>query len=160
MESPLLDALVVTVGLAYYVILFVVFVLRAHALSRLEWRMSPAFSALLVPFGALWLANVVLGKDSGRLLAGLPILVYLAYDLWYRAITQRKPYHHPTRWPPGLVVYVILLFAGSIGLNWYGYLVSELYGSVLVIGFFVMMASFGYYRYRYNRGRKAREGAV
>ncbi|HEY7588824.1 MAG TPA: hypothetical protein VIB49_08810 [Thermoplasmata archaeon] len=156
MENALLDALVVCVGLVYYAILFMVFLLRAHGLTRLEWKLSPVFSALLVPFGSLWLLNMFLGNDSGRLIAGLPILVYLAYDLWYRAITRRKPYHHPARWPRGLVVYALLLFAGSVGLNWYGFLVSQLYGDMLVLGFFIMMGSFSYYQYRHNRTRQAK----
>jgi len=88
----------------------------------------------------------------------LPIIAYLVYDLWHRAITRKKPYHHPDRWPVGLVVYVLLLFIGSIGLNWYGFLVSDLYGRMLVIAFFIMMSSFGYYQHRYNKGKKAKQG--
>jgi hypothetical protein len=101
--------------------------------------------------------NLLIGNDSGRPLAGLPIIIYLAYDLWYRAITRKKPYHHPDRWPPGLVVYFLLLLIGSIGLNWYGYLMSRFYGSMLVVAFFIMMTSFGYYQYRYNKRKKAEE---
>ena len=48
-------------------------------------------------------------------------------------------------------MYLLLLMAGSVGLNWYGYIVSELYGSVLVACFFVMMGSFGFYQYRYRK---------
>jgi nicotinamide riboside transporter PnuC len=80
----------------------------------------------------------------------------LVYDLWYRLITQKKPYHHPDRWPVGLVVYLVLLFIGSIGLNWYGYLMSRFYGNMLVIAFFIMMGSYGYYQYTYNKRRKAK----
>jgi nicotinamide riboside transporter PnuC len=88
------------------------------------------------------------------------MIVYLVYDLWYRAITKKKPYHHPDKWPAGLIVYLILLFIGSIGLNWYGFLVSELYGEMLVAAFFIMMSSFGYYQYRYSKRKKAKEGQV
>jgi hypothetical protein len=87
------------------------------------------------------------------LLAGLPIIIYLIYDLWYRLITRKKPLHHPKRWQAGLIIYLLLLFIGSIGLNWYGYLTSRLYGSMLVIAFFVMMGSYGYYQYSYNKKR-------
>ena len=37
--------------------------------------------------------------------------------------------------------YLLLLFIGSIGLNWYGYLMSPFYGNMLVIAFFIMMTS-------------------
>jgi nicotinamide riboside transporter PnuC len=68
-------------------------------------------------------------------------------------ITRKKPYHHPERWPPGLIVYLLLLFMGCIGLNWYGYLMSQIYGNMLVVAFFVMMSSYGYYQYSYSKKR-------
>jgi len=117
MNAILLDNLVVFFALVFYAFLFVVYVLRARELSRLEWKLRIAFSAQLFPFVSLWLANLLVGNDSSRLLAGLPIIIYLVYDLWYRLLTQKKPYHHPDRWPIGLVVYLLLLFIGSIGLN-------------------------------------------
>jgi len=79
----------------------------------------------------------------------------LGYDLWYRLITKKKPHHHPDHWPTALVVYLLLLFIGSIGLNWYGYLISQFYGNILVIAFFVMMSSYSYYQYTYNQRRKS-----
>jgi hypothetical protein len=122
----------------------------------MEWKLSLPFSLQLIPFTLLWVVNLLIGNDSGRLVVGLPIIVYLVYDLWYRLITQKKPYHHPERWPIGLVIYLLLLFVGSIGLNWYGYLVSPLYGNMLVISFFIMMSSYGYYQYRYSNSKKTK----
>jgi hypothetical protein len=153
MDAVLMDNLVVFFALVFYAFLFTVYLLRARELSKLEWKLSPVFSALLVPFVSLWVLNLIIGNNSGRLLSGLPIIAYLSYDLWYRLITRKKPYHHPERWPPGLIVYLLLLFMGCIGLNWYGYLASQLYGNMLVIAFFVMMSSYGYYQYSYNKKR-------
>jgi hypothetical protein len=153
MDAALLDNLVVFFALAFYAFLFVVYFLRARELSEFELKLRIAFSAQLVPFASLWILNILVSNDSGRLLAGLPIIIYLVYDLWYRLITLKKPYHHPKRWPTGLIVYLSLLFIGSIGLNWYGYLTSRLYGNILVIAFFVMMSSYGYYQYSYNKKR-------
>ena len=153
-DTVLIDNLVVFFGLVYYAILFLVYLLRAHELTKLERKMGPVFSGLLIPFASLWMMNLLFKNNSGRLITGLPMVIYLLYDLWYRAITRKKPYHHPDRWPVGLVVYVLLLFIGSIGLNWYGFLVSDLYGRMLVIAFFIMISSFGYYQYRYNKGKK------
>jgi hypothetical protein len=155
MDAVLVDNLVVFFALVFYAFLFVVYALRARELSRLEWKLRVAFSVQLVPFTSLWVVNLLIGNDSGRLLAGLPIIIYLVYDLWYRLLTQRKPYHHPDRWPVGLVAYLLLLFIGSIGLNWYGYLMSRFYGHMLVIVFFIMMSSYGYYQYTYNKTKKA-----
>jgi hypothetical protein len=155
MDAVLIDDLVVFFALIYYALLFVVYLLRARELTKFEWKLSPVFSLQLVPFTSLWVLNLLIGNDSSRLLAGLPIIIYLAYDLWYRLITRKKPYHHPDRWPIDLIVYVLLLFIASIGLNWYGYLMSPFYGNVLVIAFFVMISSYGYYQYSHNKKQKS-----
>ncbi len=156
MDGVLIDNLVIFFALVYYAVLVIVYLLRAHELTEMELKMGPVFSALLIPFVLLWTFNVVVSNDSGRVVTGLPIVVYLVYDLWYRGITRRKPYHHPDRWPIGLIVYVPLLFIASIGLNWYGFLVSYFNGNMLVVAFFVMMSSFGYYQYRYRKKKRAR----
>ena len=151
MDGVLIDNLVVFFALVYYAVLIIVYLLRAHELTEMEWKMGPVFSALLIPFALLWVVNLIIDNDSGRLITGLPIIVYFVYDLWYRAVTRKKPHHHPDRWPAGLIVYVLLLFIGSIGLNWYGFLVSRFDGTMLVVAFFVMMSSFGYYQYRHKK---------
>lgn len=153
MDGVLIDSLVVLFALVFYALLFIVYLIRARELSKVELKLSLVFSVQLVPFVTLWGLNLLIGNDSGRLLAGLPIIVYLVYDLWYRVITRKKPYHHPKRWPPGLVIYLLLLFMGSIGLNWYGYLMSKFYGHLLVIAFFIMMSSYGYYQYSTTKRR-------
>ena len=153
MYAVLIDNLMVFFALVFYAFLFTVYLLRARELSKLEWKLSPVFSLQLVPFVLLWVLNLIIGNNSGRLLSGLPIIAYLSYDLWYRLVTRKKSYHHPERWPPGLIVYLLLLFMGCIGLNWYGFLMSQLYGNMLVVAFFVMISSYGYYQISYNKKR-------
>jgi len=154
MDQALVDNLVMFFALAYYLLLVIVYVLRAHERSRLEIRLGPLFSAQLIPFIGLWAVNLINGLHVSRLVALAPIIIYLLYDLWYRAITRRKPVHHPDHWPLELKVYLLLLMVGSIGLNWYGYIVSELHGATLVCSFFVMMGSFSYYQYMHNKRKK------
>lgn len=156
MDIVIIDYLFIFFGFVFYALLIVVYLLRSHQ-SELEWKLSTVFSLQLIPFILLWGVNLFIGNDSGRMVAGLPIIVYLVYDFWYRLITRKKPHHHPDSWPIGLMIYLLLLFFGSIGLNWYGYLVSNFYGIMLVVSFFIMISSFGYYQYRYNRRRKAKE---
>lgn len=91
MDAVLIDNLVVFFALVFYAFLFTVYLLRARELSKLEWKLSFVFSALLVPFVSLWAMNLIIGNDSGRLLIGLPVIIYLFYDLWYRLITRKKP---------------------------------------------------------------------
>ena len=154
-DAVLVDSIFVFFSLVFYAFLFIVYFLRARELSGVEWKLRTAFSVQLAPFASLSILNLLIGNDSGRLLAGLPIIIYLVYDLWYRLLTEKKPYHHPDRWSIGLVVYLLLLFIGSIGLNWYGYLISQLYGNILVLAFFIMMSSYSYYQYSHNKRRKA-----
>ena len=156
MNGGLIDNLVIFFAVIYYAFLVLVYLVRAHDLSDLELKMAPIFSIQLVPFGILWVLNI-LGGDTGRIISMTPIIAYLLYDLWYRLITRKKPVHHPDRWPVGLIVYLMLLFIGCIGLNWYGFIVSEFYGNMLVVAFFVMMSSFGYYQYRYKKRKKDRK---
>lgn len=152
MDGILIDKLVIFFAVIYYAFLVMVYLVRAHNHSGLELKMAPIFSLQLAPFSILWLLNFLNG-DIGRIISLTPIIVFLLYDLWYRLITRKKPVHHPERWPIGLIVYLVLLFAGSIGLNWYGYLMSDFIGRMLVVAFFVMMGSFGYYQYRYNKSK-------
>jgi len=159
LDGVYIDNLFVFFALVYYISLIVVYLLRAHELGELELKMGPWFSIQLIPFSLLWVV-ILLFYDFGRLITGLPIIIFLIYDFWYRWLTRKKPVHHPDRWPVGLVVYVVLLFIGCIGLNWYGFLVSDFYGNVLVVGFFLMMISFGYYQYRYRKGKQSREEQI
>jgi len=154
MDGVLIDNLVVFFAVVYYALLVTVYLVRAHNLSDLELKMAPIFSLQLIPFGILWVLNILKG-DIDRIISMTPIIVYLLYDLWYRLITRRKPQHHPDRWPKELKVYLLLLMVGSINLNWYGFLVSDFYGNILVVSFFVMMSSYGYYRYQYRKGKNA-----
>ncbi len=154
MDGSLIDNLVVFFAVIYYAFLVVVYLVRAHNLSDIELKLAPVFSLQVVPFGILLVLNILKG-DIGRIISITPIIVFLLYDLWYRLITRRKPVHHPDRWPVGLVVYLVLLFIGCIGLNWYGYIMSDFFGNMLVVSFFVMMSSFGYYQYQYRKGKKA-----
>jgi len=155
MDEVLIDNVVVFFAIIYYAFLCIVYLLRAYERDKLELMFAPVFSFLVVPFVALWTLNLLNGSDSGRLLTGLPIIIYLVYDFWYRLITKKKPQHHPDRWPIGLIVYLILLQIGSIALNLYGFIVSKFYGRILIISYFVMLGCFGFYQNRYNKRKKA-----
>ena len=155
MDEFLIDNLVVFSAIIYYAFLCLVYLFRAYERDKLELMFVPIFSLLLVPFVTLWILNLLNGSDIGRLITGLPIIIYLVYDLWYRLITKKKPQHHPDRWPIGLIVYLILLQVGSIALNWYGFLVSQAYGRALIISYFVMLGCFGFYQNSFNKKKKA-----
>jgi len=151
MDGALLDDLVVLFALIYYIFLSTIYLIRAHERGELELKLAPIYSLLLIPFASLLTLNLLSDRGIERLVTLLPIIIYLIYDLWYRLLTRKKPVHHPKKWPKELVIYLLLLMAGSIGLNWYGYLVSKFYGHILVIAFFIMMSFFGFYQYRYSK---------
>ena len=154
MDEVLIDNLVIFSAIIYYAFLCMVYLLRAYERDKLELMFAPVFSFLLIPFVALWTMNLLNRSDIGRLITGLPIIIYLVYDLWYRLITKKKPHHHPHRWPVGLIIYFILLQIGSIALNWYGFIVSKFYGNTLIICYFVMLGFFGFYQNKYKKRKK------
>lgn len=154
MNNVLVDNLVVFFALVYYIFLCVVYLVRAYECDKQELKLAPVFSLLLIPFIILWAWNIYIKSDIGRLIAGFPIIVYLLYDLWYRLLTKKKPVHHPDHWPIGLITYLILLQIGSIALNWYGFLVSKVFGNALIVSYFVMLSCFGFYQTKYNRRKK------
>jgi hypothetical protein len=154
MNEIFIDDLVIFSAIIYYALLCIVYVVRAYERDTLELMLAPVFSLLLIPFVSLWTMNLLNGSDKGRLITGLPIIIFLVYDLWYRLITKKKPLHHPDHWPIGLIIYLILLQIGSIALNWYGFLVSKLYGNALVISYFVMLGCFGFYQNKHAKRKK------
>jgi len=148
--SSMVDNYFVGFGLIYYLLLVIVYIFRAYDKSEYELKLRLVFSAQLIPFLTLSIMNLLNGEYK-RLVSGVPIIIYLVYDLWYRVVTEKKPVHHPDQMPIGLKLYIVLLMLGSIGLNWYGYIVSETYGRMLVAAYFVMMGSFGFYQYKHNQ---------
>ena len=149
----LTDTAVLGFGLLYYLFLCLVFVLRAYERDE-ELRLKYVFSIQLLPFGALFLLNLM-DNQLRRSITLIPILVFLGYDLWYRALTMKKPLHHPEKWPKELIIYLVLLFTGSIGLNWYGFLVSKQYGRILVAGFFAYIGCYSLYQIKHNQRKKS-----
>ena len=144
-----LDYAAIVFGLIYYLFLCIVFLLRAFE-RREELKLKYIFSLQLIPFTAIFILNL-LDRQLTKAITLIPLLAFLVYDVWYRAITEKKPLHHPVKWPVELVIYVVLLYAGNIGLNWYGFLVSQSYGMILVWGFIAMLACYSFYQLRHNR---------
>jgi hypothetical protein len=158
MVNVLIDILVLISGVTFYALLCMVYILRAFHQDKIEIMMAPIFSLLLIPFSALFIASLLFGSDIYRLMALGPMLIYLIYDLWYRLLSKKKPVHHPKKWPLDLIVYLILLQAAAISLNWYGFFISQFYGRVLVACYFIMLGFFGFYQARYNRRMKDLSG--
>lgn len=149
--ASLLDTLVLGFGLIFYLLLVIVYIFRAYEKSEQELRLKYVFSAQLIPFTFLFIAQLASQNQTRQSITLIPMLVFLVYDLWYRVLTEKKPVHHPEKMPRELIIYLVLLMLGSIGLNWYGYIVSETYGRMLVAAYFVMMGSFGFYQYKHNQ---------
>ena len=153
--ASLLDTLVLGFGLIFYLLLVIVYIFRAYEKSEQELRLKYVFSAQLIPFTFLFIAQLASQNQIRQSITLIPMLVFLGYDLWYRVLTEKKPVHHPEKMPRELILYLVLLMLGSIGLNWYGYIVSETYGRILVAAFFVMMGAYSLYQYRYNKKKSS-----
>jgi len=156
MLNPVVDGLVVLFAVVFYAFLCLVYILRGLERDRAELALAVPFSLQLAPFAILFVLNILNGAGLLRPVTLVPILAFLLYDLWYRLLSTKKPVHHPKKWPAGLVVYLLLMQAGAIGLNWYGYLVSKQHGYLLVACYFVMLGCFGFYQGRYSKRMKAK----
>ena len=154
MNGNLVDSLMILCSLIYNIAGISIFILRAHKQPQLEAKFGPVFNTLLIPFSLFWLYNLINGRDYSLLITGFPVIIFLAYDLWYRTLTNRKPYHHPKRWPIGLYVYLLLYQASGIMLNGYSFLVSLFYGYIVLISYFCSIGAYGYYQYKHNRSVK------
>ncbi len=151
MDGNLVDGLIVLCSLIYNIVGILIFVLRAYERARMEAKLGPVFNMLLVPFSLLWVFNLISGSDSGRLITGLPIIIFLVYDLWYRTVTNKKPYHHPEVWPLSLYVYVLLYHVSGIMLNGYSFMISLQYGYIVLTSYFGSLMAYGYYQYKYKK---------
>ena len=155
--ASMYDTAGLVLGIVFYLLCAVVFLLRAYEKTEQELRLKYVFSLQLVPFSILFIVNLVSQGRIRHAVTLAPMLMFLGYDLWYRALTEKKPVHHPDKWPKLLIVYLVLMFAGSIGLNWYGYLASEQYGTVLLAGFFVMMGAYSLYQVKHNKRKQTKQ---
>lgn len=154
MDGGLIDRLMVLFSLIYNAVSILVFILRSQGRVQTEKKLGPVFNALLIPFSLLWLFNLMIGRNSGRLITSIPVILFLIYDLLYRTVTGKKPYHHPDRWPIGLYVYVLLYHLAGIMLNGYSFLVSLLYGYIVLTSYFGSLVAYGYYQYKYKKTKE------
>ena len=154
MDENLVDVLTVFFSLVFNIVMMLVFVFRGQKRTQAEAKLGPVSNLLLIPFSVLWLLNLLRNSDWGRLITVFPTIMFLAYDLWYRTATERKPHHHPEHWSIGLYVYLILYLVGGIMLNGYAFLVSLVYGFIVLFSYYGSLIAYGYYQYSYRKSRE------
>ena len=150
-NGELIDGLMVLFALVYNGCIVVVFVARALEREYLESLAGYLVNLLLVPFSILWVLNLLGGSEAGRLITGMPIILFLLYDLWYRTLSQEKPKHHPKHWPIELYVYLILFLFGSTLLVGYAFLASLFDGFIILAVYYASLAAYGYYQYKHRK---------
>ena len=142
-------------SLLFNIVMILAFVFRGQRRTQTEAKLGPVSNLLLIPFSILWLLNLLGDSDLGRLITPFPAIVFLAYDLWYRTATRRKPQHHPEHWPIGFYIYLLLYVAGGIMLNVYAFLVSLPYGFIVLSSYYGSLMAYGYYQYRHKKFKKS-----
>jgi hypothetical protein len=155
MDQALIDIFIVLFSLIFNITILIMFVLRGQERTRTEAKLSPVTNGLLIPFSLLWALNVVNGGDRGRLITSFPIVIFLAFDLWYRTITREKPYHHPDRWPLSLHIYLILYELSGIMLSGYAFIVSRFDGYAVLASYIGSIVAYGYYQHKHDTHKKA-----
>ncbi len=152
-DGGIIDSVMVLCALIFNGLIIIVFLARAQQFDRLESVTGYAVNLLLVPFTVLWALNLLSGRDVGRVITGVPILLFLVDDLWYRTLQRMKPKHHPTRWPVHLYLYLVLYLVGAMLLVGYAFFVSMFYGFLVLATYYAGLAAFGYYRHRHAKAR-------
>ena len=150
-DGNIIDSVMVLCALIFNLCIIVVFMARAHQRDRLESAVGYIVNLLLVPFVILWVLNLLSGHDDGRLITGMPIILFLVDDFWYRTLCRKKPKHHPARWPVHLYLYLVLYLVGGMLLVGYVFLVSLFYGFIVLVFFYCSLAAYGYYRHRHKK---------
>ena len=151
----LIDQTMVIASFLFNVIILFIFILRAYERPDQERMLGYVFSVLFFPFAYVWVANLIGGRDVGRLITGFPVLVFMIYDFWYREVAKAKPRHHPDHWPLGLYLYLLLYLIGGIMLNGYAFFVSMNYGYLILVSYYCSLGTYGFYQYKYDKSRKA-----
>lgn len=147
-DVEIIDNVMVLCALIFNLCIIIVFIARAHQRDHLESALGYVVNLLLAPFVILWVLNLVSGHNEGRLITGMPIILFLVDDFWYRTLGRKKPRHHPDRWPYHLYLYLFLYLVGGMLLVGYVFLVSLFYGFIVLAFFYCSLGAYGYYRYR------------
>ncbi|MHA1991157.1 MAG: hypothetical protein ACW981_19325 [Candidatus Hodarchaeales archaeon] len=155
-DQGLIDISVVLFAIIYNLLIIAVYILRAHEKYELEKKIGPPFDLLFVPFGILLLLNILNNSDVGRIGTIIPMLIFLAYDFWYRQFSKRKPTHHPDKMPKELILYIILFYFAGMAIVGYAFLVSQEYGYLVLIVFMLSIVGYFYYQISHNRRKKAK----
>lgn len=150
-DQTLIDVFVVLFSFIFNVIITIMFILRGQERTHAEAKLGPVTNVLLIPFSFLWVLNALNESDAGRLITSFPIIIFLAFDLWYRTIKREKPHHHPDRWPLSLYAYFIVYELSGTMLSGYAFIVSLLDGYVVLASFLGSVAAYGYYQFTYNK---------
>lgn len=153
-EPNTIDILVIFFAIFYNLLIIAVFILRAKELYIYEQKIGPIFDFLMIPFLLLLVINILNLSDTGRIGTLIPIVVYIAYDIWYRQLTKRKPTHHPDKMPKELILYIVLFYFGGMAITGYAFIVSKEYGLLVLIIFMLSIGAYFYYQITYNRKKK------
>ena len=79
----LIDQIMVISSLVFNVFIVFLFIFRAYERPDQERRLGYLISLLILPFTYVWVTNLMGGRDTGRLITGFPVIVFILYDYWY-----------------------------------------------------------------------------
>lgn len=153
-DQNLLDISIIIFALIYNLLIILVFIFRATEQYSKEERIGPIFVLLIIPFLLLLFGNLMNGSDIGRIGTIIPMLTYLLYDIWYRQITRQKPKHHPEKMPKELIIYIILFYFAGMAITGYAFIVSKMYGYIVLTTFMLSIVAYFYYQISFNKRKK------
>ena len=153
-EQSIIDHSVIFFSFIYNLLIIAVFILRAKEFYKMEEKIGPIFSLLLIPFLILLLLNILIASDAGRIGTIIPMILYIIFDIWYRQISKQKPKHHPEKMPKELILYIFLFYFAGMAITGYAFIVSKDYGFIVLTIFMISIVAYFYYQINYNKRKK------
>lgn len=147
-EPRYLDTVVVVSANLANLLVIVVFLARAWQRPDVSHTAGIPIMLLALPIAAVAVANAVAGREWWLVWLPLPFVAYCLMELW---LDYLRPSDFRHTWV--LAPYLILFYAGVIGLVGYGFAVSREAGFITLATYFLGLGATGYSYRRVGHGQ-------
>lgn len=135
----LVDLIVFLAANLYNLLMIVVFLARVRGQKRVEHTAGLGTVLMGIPLAAAVLLNAFGRRDIWYILLPIPIILHCVIELFVDYIWKLD--FRNTRW---LWPYLVLFYIGQWLLVGYAFLVSNLYGFVTLVAYFLCLAATAY----------------
>ena len=138
-EGSIIDSAMIMFALVFNGTNVVVFVGRAHGIKRLQSVAGYMMNILIGPFSLLWILNLLNGSESGRLITGLPIILFIASIVFALGVSLVHPIFSTNQSKHTINILAVIMFANilriiafAIGNMWIILPITAIVGMILL----------------------------